>query len=78
MLTIPHRRMAERLFVLEPLARLAPRRVVPGTGKTVARLLREARASSSEAIRRLGAEPAVSGRARRARAARPGAATPRA
>jgi 7,8-dihydro-6-hydroxymethylpterin-pyrophosphokinase len=34
--------MALRRFVLVPLADLVPRRVVPGTGRTVARLLREA------------------------------------
>lgn len=41
-LTVPHPRLAERRFVLAPLADLAPRHVVPGAGKTVARLLAEA------------------------------------
>ncbi len=51
-LTVPHPRMTSRLFVLVPLADVAPRRVVPGTGKTVARLLSEARQLSREAVRR--------------------------
>lgn len=51
-LTVPHPRMTSRLFVLVPLADVAPRRVVPGTGKTVARLLAEARPLSTERIRR--------------------------
>lgn len=38
-LVVPHPRMAERRFVLAPLAEIAPRRVVPGTGRTVAALL---------------------------------------
>ncbi|MDL2717476.1 MAG: 2-amino-4-hydroxy-6-hydroxymethyldihydropteridine diphosphokinase [Acidobacteriota bacterium] len=50
-LTVPHPRMTSRLFVLVPLADVAPRRVVPGTGKTVARLLAEARRVSTERIR---------------------------
>ncbi|MGA7992002.1 MAG: 2-amino-4-hydroxy-6-hydroxymethyldihydropteridine diphosphokinase [Thermoanaerobaculia bacterium] len=50
-LTVPHPRMATRLFVLVPLADVAPRRVVPGTGKTVARLLAEAQSESHEAVR---------------------------
>ncbi|HVO50313.1 MAG TPA: 2-amino-4-hydroxy-6-hydroxymethyldihydropteridine diphosphokinase [Thermoanaerobaculia bacterium] len=50
-LTVPHPRMASRLFVLVPLADLAPRRVVPGTGKTVARLLAEAKRASEESVR---------------------------
>jgi 2-amino-4-hydroxy-6-hydroxymethyldihydropteridine diphosphokinase len=50
-LTVPHPRMTSRLFVLVPLADLAPRRVVPGTGKTVGRLLVEARRVSAETVR---------------------------
>jgi 2-amino-4-hydroxy-6-hydroxymethyldihydropteridine diphosphokinase len=34
-LEIPHPRLTERRFVLEPLAEVAPRWVVPGTGRTV-------------------------------------------
>jgi 2-amino-4-hydroxy-6-hydroxymethyldihydropteridine diphosphokinase len=52
-LTVPHPRMTSRLFVLVPLADVAPRRVVPGTGKTVARFLAEARQRSTESVRRV-------------------------
>ena len=68
---LPHPRLASRLFVLVPLADVAPRRVVPGTGKTVARLLREARAVSGDSVRRLRD-------ARGAFVSRTSAATPRA
>jgi 2-amino-4-hydroxy-6-hydroxymethyldihydropteridine diphosphokinase len=44
-LTVPHPFLAERLFVLEPLAELAPDAVVPGLG-TVAALLAGLQSSS--------------------------------
>ncbi|HEY3348912.1 MAG TPA: 2-amino-4-hydroxy-6-hydroxymethyldihydropteridine diphosphokinase [Thermoanaerobaculia bacterium] len=50
-LAVPHPRMVSRLFVLVPLADLVPRRVVPGTAKTVARLLAEARRVSADAVK---------------------------
>lgn len=40
-LTIPHPRMAERRFVLEPAAEIAPAMIYPASGKTVADLLAE-------------------------------------
>lgn len=38
-LQIPHPRIAERAFVLAPLADLTPERELPGSGQTVAKLL---------------------------------------
>jgi 2-amino-4-hydroxy-6-hydroxymethyldihydropteridine diphosphokinase len=43
-LTLPHPRLHERLFVLEPLATLVPEVVVPTLGQTVSALLDAARA----------------------------------
>ncbi len=40
-LIIPHPRIAERRFVLVPLATICPERIIKGTGKTVQMLLRE-------------------------------------
>jgi len=38
-LTLPHPRLAERRFVLQPLADIRPELVVPGLGRTVRQLL---------------------------------------
>ena len=38
-LNVPHPRLAQRAFVLEPLAEIAPLWVVPGAGRTVEQLL---------------------------------------
>jgi 2-amino-4-hydroxy-6-hydroxymethyldihydropteridine diphosphokinase len=45
-LVVPHPRFRERLFVLEPLADLAPDLVDPETGETISALRRRLRASS--------------------------------
>lgn len=42
-LVLPHPRLAGRLFVLEPLAEIAPSLAVPGTRRTVSQLLCELR-----------------------------------
>jgi 2-amino-4-hydroxy-6-hydroxymethyldihydropteridine diphosphokinase len=46
-LCIPHPRLQERLFVLEPLAQVLPSGVVPGLNQTVAQLLSRARGATS-------------------------------
>jgi 2-amino-4-hydroxy-6-hydroxymethyldihydropteridine diphosphokinase len=46
-LVVPHPRFRERLFVLEPLADVAPDLVDPETGKTISALLAQARQASS-------------------------------
>ena len=46
-LVVPHPRFRERLFVLEPLAEIAPDLIDPETGETISALLRRARASSA-------------------------------
>jgi 2-amino-4-hydroxy-6-hydroxymethyldihydropteridine diphosphokinase len=51
-LTLPHPRLAERPFVLVPLADIAPNLVVPGTGLTVADL-RARLGDTSQTIRRV-------------------------
>jgi 2-amino-4-hydroxy-6-hydroxymethyldihydropteridine diphosphokinase len=52
LLIVPHRDAAERLFVLAPLADLAPRLVPPGWGETVAGAARRRRAvEGADAVR---------------------------
>jgi 2-amino-4-hydroxy-6-hydroxymethyldihydropteridine diphosphokinase len=46
-LTVPHPRFRERLFVLEPLAEVAPGWIDPGTGTTISALLQQARREPS-------------------------------
>jgi 2-amino-4-hydroxy-6-hydroxymethyldihydropteridine diphosphokinase len=46
-LTVPHPRFRERLFVLEPLAELAPGWIDPDSGAAVSALLRRARQGPS-------------------------------
>ena len=46
-LVVPHPRMRERAFVLEPLAEVAPDLVDPATGQTIEALLRGLRGTSA-------------------------------
>jgi 2-amino-4-hydroxy-6-hydroxymethyldihydropteridine diphosphokinase len=52
-LSVPHPRLHERLFVLEPLAEVLPGAVVPGLNKTVAILLAEAKGATQAGAERL-------------------------
>jgi 2-amino-4-hydroxy-6-hydroxymethyldihydropteridine diphosphokinase len=45
-LEVPHPRMAERRFVLEPLAEIAPGMIDPVSGRTIAELLAACQASA--------------------------------
>ena len=45
-LELPHPRAEQRLFVLEPLAEIAPDEILPGCGKTVRERVRELTAGS--------------------------------
>ena len=53
-LTVPHRELPARRFALQPLAEICGERVVPGTGRMVAELLRAAPAWE---LRDVGAYP---------------------
>jgi 2-amino-4-hydroxy-6-hydroxymethyldihydropteridine diphosphokinase len=61
-LTLPHPRLAERRFVLAPLAEIAPEMVVPGLGRTMVALL-EALPGTGEngvgAVRRVASPPLI-------------------
>ncbi|MEB2344701.1 MAG: 2-amino-4-hydroxy-6-hydroxymethyldihydropteridine diphosphokinase [Deltaproteobacteria bacterium] len=64
-LTLPHPRLAERPFVLEPLTALAPRLVHPTLGEPIAALA--ARVRDPRAVRPLGACEGIGDRAARRR-----------
>lgn len=57
-LTLPHPRLAERRFVLAPLAEIAPDWAVPPSGTTVAELL--ARLPGQDGVERIGWTGALS------------------
>lgn len=54
-LTVPHPQLTRRRFALEPLADLDPRRIPPGSSRTIRQLLRDLPRSGSR--RRAGPEP---------------------
>jgi 2-amino-4-hydroxy-6-hydroxymethyldihydropteridine diphosphokinase len=53
-LAVPHPRLAERAFVLEPLAEIASNLVVPTTGRSVRSLLVALDPAARAGVRRLG------------------------
>ncbi len=53
-ISVPHPRMAERPFVLEPLAEIAPDVLVPGSGVTVVELLEALRDRAAGSMTRFG------------------------
>jgi 2-amino-4-hydroxy-6-hydroxymethyldihydropteridine diphosphokinase len=61
LLEIPHRDLGERLFVLAPLADLAPRLVPPGWGETIERVRQRVAATEPPGtVRRVGSwDPAA-------------------
>jgi 2-amino-4-hydroxy-6-hydroxymethyldihydropteridine diphosphokinase len=50
-LEVPHPRMIERRFVLEPLAELVPEKKHPGTRRTMQEMLRDV---AGQAVRKRG------------------------
>jgi 2-amino-4-hydroxy-6-hydroxymethyldihydropteridine diphosphokinase len=54
-LVLPHPRMTQRRFVLEPLAEIRPNLILPGQNRTVSELLIPLRAGPS--VERIGAIP---------------------
>ena len=49
-LTVPHPRLADRMFVLRPLAELVPDLVIPGLEESVTELLRQATEGGSPGV----------------------------